>query len=335
MKVAFVTYHWDRPDLSLTTHAIDVMAAARSAGIEGYPMSIPSTRDARFGGLIRPLLRRMFTAYPEHDGAIIHNVDPDSLRGVDVVTIHDLGVFQKYDDRPSDAFYRHAIRVVMKRAKRVIVTTEGTRRELTGLFPDYADKVRVVPVPHAPVSAARLHGRYDAEYDAMWLGRNAPNKRLVEYVELAKRFPGCHFFLKWSKSPGRQMLDEELVRSWPWPTNLHDSTEPLAGEALDTLYRKTRIYVATSSYEGWHRPPIEAYLRGCHVVLPRREPYVSIYPEQAAFWYDPNDRVSLDKAFIQAVATPNRPPIPSVYESVSYPVVGAKLKAVYEEVVRA
>ena len=326
MKVAIASIGWSNPTTSMHSHSTDVLAALRSVGVDAAPMPLRSYRGAKVGGLLIPWAWRTFGSYPDREGALVHQIDQDSLRGVDVVTVQDLFCF--HEDRFVDRFFRSAVGTAARRARRTVVTTEATGKELGERFPAVREKIRVVPLPHAPTTADREQQRYDA----LWIGRNAPNKGLLEYIALASRFPHLRFAVRWSRSPGRPLLDERLSHAIQLSDNIQTFTKPLSDEEMDDLYRSSRAYVSTSTYEGWHLPVSEAYLRGCHIVVPRIEPYVSIYPEGTAFWYAPSDRASLDTALEAAVAAPFRLPSPEVVRYVSYANVGDRLKAVYEEI---
>ena len=326
MKVALASQNWSSPMTSMYSYSTDVLHALRSVGVDASPLPIKSLVGMRVGGLLVPLARRTFLSYPHEDGALVHHIDQDAWRGVDVVTVHDLFPFR--DTRFADRFIRSAIRTAVRRARRIVTDSQATLDELAQRFPSATrGKMQVVPIPHAPVSPERG----PTQYDALWIGRNAPNKRLEEYVALAGRFPQSRFAVRWSRSPGRPQANEGLTRAISAAPNIQNFTEFLDEAQMDQLYRQTRVYVSTSTYEGWHIPVMAAYLRGCHIVIPRIEPYLSIYPEPTAFWYDPTSRPSLDAAFGQALQAPFRPPAAQVVDYVSYQSVGSQLKAVYEQ----
>lgn len=326
MKVRLASQNWSNPMTSMYAYSTDVLHALRSVGVDAAPLPIKSLVGMKVGGLLVPLARRTFRTYPDREGALVHHIDQDAWRGVDVVTVHDLYPFR--DTRFADRFIRSAIRTAVRRARRIVTDSQATLDELAQRFPSTTrGKMQVVPIPHAPVSVERQ----GTTYDALWIGRNAPNKRLEEYVALAGRFPRSRFAVRWSRSPGRAEANEGLTRAIDTAPNIQNFTQFLDETQMDELYRSTRVYVSTSTYEGWHIPVMAAYLRGCHIVIPRIEPYVSIYPEPTAFWYDPASRPSLDAAFGAALEAPYRPPSAEVARYVSYESVGSQLKAVYEE----
>lgn len=100
-------------------------------------------------------------------------------------------------------------------------------------------------------------------------------------------------------------------------------------EQLVRLYRSAKVYVSTSTYEGWHAPPMEHYLRGGHLVLPRIPPYTEVYPDAAVFYYRPGSVDDMGRALVEAVEAPLRPPAEAVRKMVSLEGVGRKLLEAY------
>ncbi len=341
MKVMVAAQGWDYPGTSMYTHAREVVKALETAGIEASSYAIHSERGAMIGGLVRPLIRGYLKQYPEHSSdVVVHHTSHDVLRGVDVVTIHDLYPFH-YDQRViADRFTQMAIRRACRVAKRVIVTTEQMRREMLATELCGADKIRVIPVPFEAISTSLLidglKPRLTDRYDGVWIGRYAPNKNFEQFVRLVWDFPGMKFAARVTQSPGRPFLGYsvgEMVNAGKL-LGLLDLLPYLSDDELDHLYRGARVFVVTSTYEGFHAPAMEAYLRGTPLVLPRREPFVSIYGDaEGVFWFDGTD-ADLVKAFRKAHQLGSFTPDSRVVDSVSYSTVGTKLKSVYEEVVR-
>ena len=350
MKVAIASEGWSHPtDTSMYTHTRDVFDAVRLAGVDAVALPLPSNRGAKVGGLVLPYLRRTFGGYPaaRGDGAtLIHHVPHGVRRGADVATVHDLYPFF-VRERVSDVFFREALRAAIRRPKRVVVTTENMRREVAERFPEHAAKLRVV---HAPVRTPEPGIAHEPRFDALWVGRNAPNKNLQLYLSLASDHPTLRFALRSSRSPDREALDALVARLM---ASAHNVT-PLPKqpeEGLDALYRDAPTFVVTSSYEGFHVPAMEAYLRGAKLVLPRIEPFLELYSGGGrevvnTFWYAPvpgssspswNDSATLPalaRAFEEAHAAPARSPDPDLARSVSFGAVGKGLRAIYEEVAR-
>ena len=347
MKVAIATESWPpyATDTSFYRHTRDVLAAVRLAGLDAYPLALSSNRGAKVGGLVRPYLRRHLGGYAEAGaGDLVHHVTQESRRGVDVVTVHDTYAF--HDTRFSDRFFRDAVRLAIRRAKRVVFTTQWSLEE-AARRPEFAgmrEKFRVVPVPHRTPPAGRSEG--PARFDAVWIGRNSPNKNLPLYLALAVRHPAHRFAVRSSKSPDREALDREVA--WKLAAAQNVASLPrLSDDEMDALYRSTPVLVVTSNFEGFHDPAMEAYVRGAKVVLPRIEPYLELYRGGDAantYWYEPEwverpfawdfgrSLERLSAAFGEAHAARAGLPDARVVRAVSLEAVGEGLRAVYEEV---
>lgn len=327
MRVALASEGWPPypSDTSMFAISRDTLAAVRAAGVDAYPLSLASNRGARVGGLLRPLWRRTVGRYRVPPGTIVHQLTQNTLRDVDIVTIHDLAPF--YETRGIDAFFRQQVRVAFRRARRIVLTTEACRRDVTERFPEHREKLRVVPVP-LPTPPP---GIGPVRFDALWVGRNSPNKDLPAYLALAARFPARRFALRSSRSPGREALDRHVETLLARTRNV-EVVPRQSEEGLDRLYRSAPILVVTSQYEGFHIPAMEAYLRGMKLVLPQREPFVELYPDRCAFFYPPEaGAAGLAQAFDRALAAPLVAPDSAIVDRVSLARVGQRLRAVYEE----
>lgn len=342
MRVAIAGDAFNPVHVATSAHyyARGILDAVRLVGVDAFELPLPCMCGAKVGGRMLPYLHRVFGRYPAHDGALVHHPSEDALRDIDVVTLQDLYHF--YDRRIGDVISRVATRATLRRAKRVVVTTEWSRRELSARFPEHAAKLRVVAVPfRAP---ERAEPALTPRYDALWIGRNALNKNLPLYLALASRVPGMRFAVRASRAAGREALDHEVERrlaTLPNATKLPQLSE----EALLTLYRSVPVLVVTSTYEGFHMPAMEAYARGAKLVLPRIEPLLETYGDAAnVFWYEPTwvarpfdwdssrSLEALEGAFREAREAPARAPEAEVLRRVSLATVGGGLKAVYEEV---
>ncbi len=303
-----------------------MLDAARGAGVDAYPLPLVSHYGSRVGGLIGPGLQQIFRGYGVPD--LVHQTSIAARRGVDVATVHDIYPFQ--DHRLADRFFVWQTRLTVRRARRVVVTTDWMRRECTRLFPHYEEKFRTIALPH---EIPPWNRSAEPSYAALWIGRIAPNKDPELYLSLAAAFPALRFAMRGSPSPGRDALARAVEATRARTTNVV-ALPQLSEAQKDELYRSVPILVSTSTYEGFHTPAMEAYVRGVKLVLPSIEPYVELYGKQAAnvFWYTSKELRSLISAFGEAHSAPGAPPSPEVLAKVSSSAVGEKLRALYEEI---
>ena len=330
MKVVIAARGWSHPGVSTYAYADSVLGSLTSIGVETRRMVMPDHRGIRMGGLVIPWMEGRFRRYCVEPGVVIHHVEHAVRRGADVATIHDCYPF--YDHRMADVFLRSEMRRTMRVTRRLVVTTDFTRREMMRCDPIREDKVRVIPIPFS----APAPGRMEPKYDGLWIGRHAPNKRFDQFVRLAWDFPALRFAVRLSRSPGRSALSGDYLDALRRAEFLQliESLPYMDRDGLDVTYRSSKVLVVTSDYEGFHIPAMEAYLRGTRLVLPHIEPFVSLYGNAVGVhWYDGSDP-DLREVFAKAVGSGPFVPSSSVSDAVSYPIVGAALRAVYEEVAR-
>lgn len=326
MRVAIASEAWNNPKtlgMYLATNAI--LVAAQEAGVEAYPLPLASHYGSSVGGLIGPAFQQIFRGYGVPD--LVHQTSLAVRHGVDVAMVQDLYPFQ--GRRVADRFFVWQTRLAVRRARRVVVTTEWMRGELIRLFPQYAEKFRTIALPH---EIPPWNRSVEPRYEALWIGRIAPNKDPEMYLSLAAAFPTLRFAMRSSPSPGRDSQAQAVEATRASMSNV--VALPRLSEAQkDELYRSAAILVSTSTYEGFHAPAMEAYIRGVKLVLPFIEPYIGLYGERPpnVFWYKSRDLHSLISTFGDAHLAAGVPPSPEVLAKVSFSTVGAKLRALYEE----
>ncbi len=327
-RVAIASEGWNVPRYRYVgTHIYTeaMLAAARSVGVDAYPLPRRMFHGQRIGGLVMPLAYQVLARYDTPD--VVHQATPIASPGVDIVTIHDIRVFGS--QRLADRFFRFETTLSMRLAKRVMVTTAWMGEEIRELLPWVREKLRVIPYPFETPPLCR---QTPAAYDVLWISRLAPYKDPDLYLNLAAAFPEQQFAVRGSTWPGWESFAEALrARGPPNVTFL----PLLSEEERDRLYRSVPILVSTSRYEGFHAPIMEGYIRGMKVILPRIQPYVEIYsgrePAPNVFWYEPKNALSLADAFRRATETETRAPSDAIVGRVSHTTVGRQLKALYEE----
>ena len=306
----------------------DALRAARPDGaIEVTELDMGG--EGRRGGVIRPTLGHLFRGRPR-DGSIWHATEPNTaLRGVDVVTIHDLYPFTV----PGLMFriFRSVLRRSARRARRIVVETEVVRADVRRYLGDAAwAKSRIVPPPFPTPP----WGRAPDAYDLLWLGSLERRKQPVRFLRQLAEAPAPRRRVAFLCHRGgfgdaaeveRAVADARRAHAVEWITR-----DVSAGE-LDRLYRSSRAFVSTSSLEGYHYPVMEAWSRGTPAVVPRIEPYVQIYGSVAGIhFYDPAG--SFVPTADQALDAPPYAPDAALLRSVSREGVGAVLWSLYGEV---
>lgn len=338
-RVAIASDAWGDPRMQFaSTHiyATTILEVARAAGVEAYPLGRNDWRDRRLGGWVGPLLQQLVSDYETSD--VVQETGLCASKGVGVMTVHDLFLLNAH--RPEDLISRGELLLSLRRARRVLVTTEFVGTELARRLPWVRPKLARVAFPFKVEPDAREAG----DYDGLWVGRIAPNKDPLLYLQLAKALPEYRFAFRGTSSIVWKAYHDrvrQMVEGTPLSTRV-SRLGLLSMEQRNALYRSVPVIVSTSHQEGFHMPMMEGYLRGMKLVLPHVEPYVETYgPTEGrpcdalnVYWYAPGDLASLVRAFREAREAPTFAPDPDIVRRTSYAYVGEQLRTLYEEVAR-
>jgi len=128
-------------------------------------------------------------------------------------------------------------------------------------------------------------------YDAT--PRKAPGDLVATLHEVARRRPATRFLVF-----GRYRLRHRL------PTGARYILAPSFAKIAE-LYRRMRVFVHTSAWEGWGLPPMEAMASGCAVVTTRVGGVPEFADERTARILEPGDVAGLARAALELLDAPN------------------------------
>jgi glycosyltransferase involved in cell wall biosynthesis len=332
MKVHLVTLRRTSGSSSLRINPQRIRAALEVAGADPVELvELDMAGEARRGGVVRPMLYQLTHRFPR-DGAIWHATEPNSaLRGVDVVTLHDLYAFTV--PGPMFRIFRWMTARAVRRARRAVVQTEVLRRDVFRYMgPKAGAKTVVVPptFPSVPL------GRRPVEYDLLWVGSLERRKRPEWFLEQLARAPVPRLRVAFLCHRSGFGSEEAVTAAFEAAQRVHEVDwwkDDLPDDALDRLYRSSRVLVSTSVLEGYHYPVMEAYIRGTRVLLPKIDLYLQTYGAVPGVdYYDPAG--SFAPALPGLLAAGPFRPDPALLESVSGPVIGRRLWSLYREIER-
>lgn len=238
-----------------------------------------------------PLLYRLLTNFIPLPYRIFHGnwadvthffnyIVPPDVHGKTVVTVHDM-VLHAYPEtmRTRTRFLlQTGLKRSMRRADAIVTDSEFSRAEIAKYYPQFADKVRVVPcgvdtrrfAPAAPEEIARVRRRYHLpEQYFLYLGTLEPRKNLVRLIEayglLREQHPDAPPLVLaggkgWQHEPIFAASAKKNVRGYV----LFPSYIPAADMAA--LYSGALAFVFPSLYEGFGMPPLEAMACGTPVL---------------------------------------------------------------------
>lgn len=207
---------------------------------------------------------------------------PPKVHGRTVVTVHDM-VLHAYPETVrlrTREMLRMGLKKSMERADCIVTDSEFSRTEIAKYYPEYADKVEVVP---CGVDTKRFHPVEDAEEIArvkaahnirgeyfLYLGTLEPRKnleRLIQgYALLCQKYHGE--VPKLVLAGGKGWMYESIFETVQMLHLEHRVLFPnyIPSEDMAALYSGATAFVFPSLYEGFGMPPLEAMACGTPVL---------------------------------------------------------------------
>ena len=244
-------------------------------------------KGIRFLRHVRAYLRREHALYVNMSGGI-------ALRG-GVVVFHDArpALHPEYDSRGSRIRFNAALAYARRRAAKVVVPSEFTKRMLVERLGFDASDIVVIPnawqhmqriAPDESVFDMDSRLKKGTYYYA--LGSLAPHKNVRWIVEAAKLNPGSLFVVsgkRWDESGDEVPVSDNLIY-----------VGYLTDEQSKALMTHCKAFLHPSLYEGFGIPPLEAASCGAPLVVSNAGSLPEVLGRNAAY-IDPNDwHVSLD-----------------------------------------
>lgn len=207
---------------------------------------------------------------------------PPHVGGKTVVTVHDM-VYRAFPETVrgrTKTMLDMGLVPSMKRADRIVTDSEFSRTEIVKYYPEFAEKIRVVP---CGVDLSRFRPEEDAKKIAqvrdkhgigeryfLYLGTLEPRKNLVRLIE------GYAAYAKSMDNPaqlvlagGKGWLYDEIFAKVE-TLGLKDKvlfTQYIASEDMCALMSGALAFTFPSLYEGFGMPPLEAMACGTPVLV--------------------------------------------------------------------
>jgi len=192
-----------------------------------------------------------------------------------VVTVHDM-IPELYPTVFPFPAEREQKRRACAEAAVVVAISNCTQRDLRTFYPEL--KARVEVIPHA-VDAEFFRSRARGEDDGtlLFVGRRGGYKDFATFAQATARLLAKYPDLRVLCVGGGPLSVEELAPYRERGLLSRVAQRAAADEELPSLYRRARVFVFPSRYEGFGLPILEAFASGCPVVLAR----ASVFPEVA------------------------------------------------------
>ena len=231
---------------------------------------------------------------------------PLSLRRPRVTMVHDLSFFAHPQDFAfTDGVRRRLLVAASLRASRLLlVQSDFTRRELARLFPDVADRARLVPLgpdddlPPAPLrQVARARLQVDGPL-ALTVGSVLNRRCLPELLRslalLRRAHPNVALDVVGENRTNPRLDLEGLAAELGLERHVRFSGF-VEETALADRYAAADVAVFLSEYEGFGLPALEAAARGVPLVVSRAPSLGEIFAD-AALLVDPRDETAIASA---------------------------------------
>ena len=242
--------------------------------------------------------------------AVYHGIDfkvPKTHRLPRVVTIHDLGVFEK--DLSDPRFQAEGIRyntylIRSLKPDRIIVPTEFGREHLIHYFPETKDIIRVIAhgaeqaydtVEHEPSPAPDITELQPFILCPGSVEKRKNGERLIEAFERSSAANSEKLQLVFAGGMG---YDGERIRQRAMTSALRERIHFFSGissRTLHELYRRAQLTVYPSLFEGFGLPIVEAFALGSPLITSNIGAMAEVAGD-AAFTVDPYSTEALTDA---------------------------------------
>lgn len=181
------------------------------------------------------------------------NVLPGFLKTKSVITIHDLAIYKHPEWFPTGQWFatKFVVPRSIRRADKIIVPSEVTKRDLMKLFAVSEEKIVVIPlgVEERFFAGDERRATSDKKY-ILFVGTLDPRKNFKGVIEAYRLLPG-------------EMREKYALRS------VGPGLDYVPDEELPGLYQGASVFVYPSFYEGFGLPVLEAMAAGVPVVTSR------------------------------------------------------------------
>lgn len=209
------------------------------------------------------------------------------------ITVHDIG-FWTVDGftglKRLGLYFTHMF--PLKFAKRIVAISNFTKIELCGVFPDFSDRISVIP--SGSVDGFNYCPK-ELEKSNIVILQNGirPNKNLETTIKSLEGLPYKLLVVR--------KMDESQIELAQKLNVSYENVYNLTTDEIKETYRKADIVCFPSSYEGFGVIPIEAQATGRPVITTYREPMISVTGGAALYINDPLDPIELRAAILRIV----------------------------------
>lgn len=287
---------------------------ARNAVFRGaYIPSLPIRGFSMLANHVSPILLRVRTRKDRVN--VFHFLNPLTYAELDspvVTTIHDLAALRHHDwtKASTQEVFRKALPGIIRGSARIITVSESTRKDLLALFPEAAQKTRVIYHGRDPKfrrtenPETRIQALYGLSKPfVLYVGEIQPRKNVHGIIDAFAILPK-HLRSRYDLViAGRARNPEAIVSLQLRAGSLGIATSVrflayVPFEILPDLYSAARVFVYPSFYEGFGLPLLEALQCGAPAITS----HTSSLPEvggNAALYVSPESPEELAEKLAQ------------------------------------
>ena len=209
-----------------------------------------------------------------------------------VLTVHDM-IHELFEDMPQRQWMIERKRAAIARADRIIVPSQSTADDLVRIRD--VDPADITVVPHGSTFTGDepIDPRLDLPQDyLLYVGVRYSYKGFGEFCRAVAQLSKAHPGLKGVVAGGggfslseRALIDELDIAG----SMIH---VPCDDRCLPTIYRRARLFVAPSQYEGFGLPVVEAMQFGTPAVVSASSSLPEVGGDAVAY-FDPGSADSL------------------------------------------
>lgn len=330
MQVRVLTADFGPTEGSAKVVAESYVRALRAVGWSADLRTVDIGKNRRHGGYVKPVLKMILNRWPlVPDLVYVTTHWGLAWRGIDVLFQADFDCYSH--PGLGSRVQRFCVERGIRHAPVLLVPSEQTARESVQLF---GEGIRPKVVVLAPSFPPPPEGPHPIERDLLWVGTRAPRKGLVRLLEALLEVPGP-LAVTLVAHPGDDPAYEALVQERLPAVRRRHNVEWVEGflppSRMQELYRSSRCLVSTSTYEGYHMPPVEAYLWGTGLVLPEIPLYLEVYGRIDGVTYYRDD---LSGALVARLRAPSFRPDPAFVRTHTDEFAGHQLAQLVERIVQ-
>ncbi len=225
----------------------------------------------------------IFTRKIEYDILYIPHFNYSPFSKNTIITIHDLiplRFVDFYKNKRGYFFYKFYLSYSIKKAKKIFVVSETTKKEVLEYFPFSREKIIKIPNSTDPLFYEKYN--FEKENYFLFIGNNKPHKNINFLIDFwknfSKEFPNYNLYII---SPIETKEKNVLILK-----NLKTK------ELIETI-GKAKVFISPSLWEGFNLPLLESILLETPPLVSSIPANEEILGKNYPYFFNPRDEEDL------------------------------------------